>query len=94
VKPTITQTENAFRITLPNVNFAHPVRSAITPHEHSSPEQLILALAHVKKAITRKDVQELLGVSQSYAGRLLREMVAHHHLKATGAGKATMYEVV
>ena len=81
VKPTIAQSENAFRITLPNVNAIQT-------------ENLILEMARQKSLISRRDVQDMLGISQTKAGQLLRDLVERNLLNAVGAGRNTGYVIV
>ena len=81
VKPQITATSNASKIVLPNVNFVAKAAGApATAGEGTSAipdsrENEILRFLTEHPSITRKEVQTLLGVSQSTAGRLLKEMV-------------------
>lgn len=44
-----------------------------------------------KKLIKRQDVEETLGISQSSAGVLLREMVEKGLLRKNGSGKLVRY---
>ena len=68
-------------IVLPNVNFVAKAAGApATAGEGTSAipdsrENEILRFLTEHPSITRKEVQTLLGVSQSTAGRLLKEMV-------------------
>lgn len=85
VKPKIEATENAFRMTLPNVNESRP---PITLYEN---ERTVMALLETKTHITRKDIEHVLGVSQTMAVRTLRDMIDKGVLKAVGRGKNTNY---
>src|SRR5699024_9899940 len=92
VKPLFEVTDNAFKITLPNRNFtgerkettpAAPARTKDRAHRQDT----ILRLAKKQGAVTRKDVENALQVSQSMAILILREMVEQGLLMKIGAGK-------
>ncbi|MDR3075872.1 MAG: hypothetical protein LBU26_01125 [Synergistaceae bacterium] len=88
VKPKIEVSDNAFKITLPNVNSSSggtPEKSAMSKKES---EALSLLAAG---PVSRSDVQKALAISQSMAGRLLRGLVEKGAVSATGGGKNTMY---
>lgn len=88
-EPKIEITPNVFKITLPNVNAVSAKERASEPA--SSPEESIMSLAQEKGKITRKDVEELLEVSQTLAGQLLRELVKRGLLIKEGNGRNTKY---
>ena len=98
-QPQIMATNNAFKIVLPNMNFA--ATAAETPASNSkeapaasySREDEILRFLAEHPSITRKEAQTLLGVSQSTAGRLLREMVGKGQILALGGSRASRYEL-
>lgn len=98
-KPQITATSNAFKIVLPNVNFvAKAAEAPATSGEGvstipDSRENVILRFLTEHPSITRKEVQTLLGVSQSTAGRLLREMVDRGQIMTLGGSRASRYEL-
>ena len=98
-KPQITATSNAFKIVLPNVNFvAKAAEAPATAGEgvstiSDSRENVILRFLTEHPSITRKEVQTLLGVSQSTAGRLLKEMVDKGQIMALGGSRASRYEL-
>ena len=64
---------------------------AASPHELKPEAQTILLLAENQYAVSRKDVQEALGISQTTAGRLLKQMVDNGLLTQQGNGKNTKY---
>ena len=84
-KPKIETTDNAFRITLPNVNEVSPV-IALTENESA-----IMQLFETEAVIIRKDIEKALGVSQTMAVRLLKELVSKGQIRALGGGKNTRY---
>ena len=85
VKPKFEASDNAFKITLPNrnVDMGQPALN--------EQEQAITSLAERKKQIVRRDAEEALGVSQTMAGRVLRQLVQKGILKTMGGGKNTRY---
>ena len=99
VKPQIMATSNAFKIVLPNVNFvAKAAEAPATAGEGistipDSRENEILRFLTGHPSITRKEAQALLGVSQSTAGRLLKEMVDRGQILALGGSRASRYEL-
>ena len=58
----------------------------------TSDEDKIMQLLEEKKRITRKEVQELLDVSQSTAGRILKTLVDNGQITQRGGGRTTRYE--
>ena len=98
-QPRIMATNNAFKIVLPNVNFA--ATAAETPAttsegapaaSHSREDEILRFLAE-HPSITRKEAQVLLGVGQSTAGRILKEMVDKGQIARHGEGRALRYEL-
>jgi ATP-dependent DNA helicase RecG len=85
VKPQIETTDNAFKITLPNLNYH--TKSA----EYSEAEQAILELFKKKDAIRRKGVESALKIGQTAAGRLLKQLAKSGALQVSGTGKNTKY---
>lgn len=99
VQPKITTTNNAFKITLPNVNAVpkeaeapEETEKAIAPAADSNEEKILRFLAE-HQVITRKKTQALLGVSQSTAGRILKAMVDNGQIKQFGGSRTTRYEL-
>jgi ATP-dependent DNA helicase RecG len=88
MKPQIETTDNAFKITLPNLNFHMPST------KYSQAEQAILELFKKQNAIVRKDVEAELQIGQTAAGRLLKQMAKSGVLKVSGTGKNTKYVLV
>ena len=98
-QPQIMATNNAFKIVLPNVNFTateakEPAANSTEapPASHSREDEILRFLAE-RPSITRKEAQALLGVSQSTAGRILKEMVDKGQIATLGAGRALRYEL-
>ena len=99
-QPQIIATNNAFKIVLPNVNFTATkakepaANSTEAPSASHSREDEILRFLAEHPSITRKEAQALLEVSQSTAGRILKEMVDKGQIATLGAGRALRYELV
>ena len=100
VKPLIETTGNAFKITLPNTNFhAEEQKSSLTPKTSGSTSvtkkeeriSTVLDLCRSKGSIVRSDVEMALGVSQSTAILLLRELTADGVLIKKGKTKNLRY---
>ena len=99
-QPQIIATNNAFKIVLPNVNFTATkakepaANSTEAPSASHSREDEILRFLAEHPSITRKEAQALLEVSQSTAGRILKEMVDKGQIATLGTGRALRYELV
>lgn len=95
VQPQIEVSSNAFKIILPNQNAAPGVHSArlADKAENTPAEDRILRQISLKRSVSRKDVQDFLGVSQSAAGRILKTMIESGQIRPVGSGRNTRYEV-
>ena len=102
-QPSIICSNNAFKIVLPNTNAGQIVKedsvyysldssSVAPPATLPSAEEQILQALSVQKEITRKEVQELLEVSQSTAGRILKTMVNRGQIIKLGGSLTTRYK--
>lgn len=90
--PQITVTSNAMRVVLPNLNASDSVFSEIK--EVDSAEEKVLQLASRKGSVSRRDVEDLLRVGQSTAGRVLKRLLDSGLLVRYGSGKGTKYRLV
>lgn len=70
---------------LPNMN-AEAMAKTLTENE-----QAVLGLFADNEAIARKDVEALLSVSQTMAGRIVRQLVRKGLLSVVGHGMNTKY---
>lgn len=84
-KPQIESSDNAFRIVLPNRNVL------LQQDALNNNEKVILEVIEKKGTIVRKDVEEVLSISQTMAGRLLKQLVEKKIVKAVGNGRKTRY---
>lgn len=100
VKPLIETTGNAFKITLPNTNFhAEEQKAPNIPKTGGSTSMTkkeermnaVLELCRSKSFIVRSDVEMALGVSQSTAILLLRELTDDGVLIKKGKTKNLRY---
>lgn len=109
-QPSIICSNNAFKIVLPNTNAGQLVKEdsviysvapySVAPYSVASSstlpsaEEQILQVFSRQKEITRKEVQELLEVSQSTAGRILKTMVDRGQIIKLGGSLTTRYRAV
>lgn len=92
IVPEIQTTDNAFKIILPNlnVNFVVP---APTSDTQSPEESAILKLVPQNGSISRSEISSALGLSQSTAGRLIKQMLNNGLLIQVGKGRNTRYQL-
>lgn len=98
VKPQFEVTDNAFKITLPNMNYVGDSNETnptapINATENADRQEILIQLAERHGYIVRKDVEAALGVSQATAILILRDMVQKGLLIKEGAGKLQRYRV-
>ena len=96
----IETTANAFKITLPNTNFhseeqktPNSLKTGIFTSASKKEERMntVLKLCRSKGSIVRGDVEKALGVSQSTAILLLRELTDEGILVKRGKAKNLRY---
>ena len=91
VKPKIEVSDNAFKITLPNTNYAtDTVNPDLLLTEN---EQAVIDLFREKDTLVRKDVEISLSVSQPMAVKLLKQLTNKKVIHKLGNGKNTRYEL-
>ena len=97
VKPQFEVTDNAFKITLPNINYAGERKelptAPIKVKDKEDRKEIVLQLAEKQGYITPKEVEDKLTVSQSTAILLLRDMVESGLLIKVKDGKQMKYRV-
>lgn len=97
VKPQFEVTDNAFKITLPNINYVGERKDLPTAPVKvigkADRKEVLLRLAEKQGYIVRKDVETELNVSQATAILLLREMVETGLLAKEGTGKQLKYRI-
>lgn len=95
-KPQFEVTDNAFKITLPNSNYAGERKDVIPPpkvKDKVDRQEILLRLAEERGYIVRKDVEGALKVSQATAILILRDMVEKGLLIKEGSGKLQKYRI-
>ncbi|MCD6435957.1 MAG: AAA family ATPase, partial [Clostridiales bacterium] len=85
IKPLFEVSNNAFKVTLFNMNYE------FNSNDFSDSEQLIIKLFNSKNSITRLDAEEVLNVSQTMAGRILKQLVEKGIIQKRGLGPKTHY---
>ena len=97
VKPQFEVTDNAFKITLPNINYTGERKDLPTAPvkigRKSDRKEIVLQLAEKQGSITRKEVEAELRISQASAILLLREMVESGLLIKDGTGNRCKYRI-
>jgi ATP-dependent DNA helicase RecG len=89
-KPVLKASDNAFSITLPNLNFKTKIELTFGNNH----ELRILEYLKINNSINRKEAEELLNVGQTMAGRVLKEMVNKGLLNAEGKAANTKYLLI
>lgn len=98
VKPQFEITDNAFKITLPNMNYSGerkniPTTSSLDVGDEADRQKILLRLAEKQGYIVRKNVESELKVSQATAILILRDMVEKGLLIKEGSGKLQKYRI-
>lgn len=105
-RPAIEVTQNAFKITLPNINAKHEASDRFASKERvitesvtetieksNGQENKILEYIEAHGEITRSVVEDILEVSGSTASRLIRKMLKKNLIKQEGKGRASKYSI-
>ena len=93
-EPEIVTSDNAFKIILPNLNVrAEQEKPNAVPPENNAKEDAVIALAKKQGTFTRKDVEKMLGISQTTCGRLLKQMTAKGQIIQEGRSRNTHYRL-
>ncbi len=95
-QPIFETASGVFRVTLPNVHEAgkqEEAKKPLTPKQNSLADEKTLILEYVAEngEISRKDVEDMLGIGTTKAFRLLKELCEEGKLRAEGNGKNTRY---
>jgi len=88
-QPAIETSENAFKIVLPNVNYAAEMVSGKNPL--SEKEHQILEYISAQQPVSRAKLEVAAGLSQSAAIRTLKRLLELGLIKKSGNGKNTRY---
>ena len=85
IKPLLTTSENAFAISLPNLNETSRQEIGV------SKEEIILNYLSSNNALTRKEAEALISMGQTATGKLLSKLSTEKKIKTVSAGKSTYY---
>ncbi len=92
VKPQIEVSDNAFKITLPNIN--NSTLTANLDMMLSESEEKVILLFDKMDVIVRKNVEEELNISQPMAIRILKQLTDKKMIRRLGNGKNIRYEKI
>ena len=90
-KPDIKTTENAFKITLPNINYVEEASPTVS--ELSASEQKVFSSIRDGGTVTRAQIEKNTGITQSVAIRALKRLLELGLIRKLGNGKLTKYEL-
>lgn len=100
VKPQILATDNAFKLVLPNINFAAKrvknyslADESKTASKKEERYQIVLELARKNSLVTRSMIEKALHVSTSTAVLVLKKMLQLGLLKKYGEGRNVSYSL-
>ena len=93
--PKIETTDNAFKIILPNRNVENVQnnKEGNRVHESFAIEEKIVDLAKKQGLFSRREAEQILGISQSTCIRILKQMQKDGKIMRQGNGKATRYRL-
>jgi ATP-dependent DNA helicase RecG len=86
-QPKIEVTPNVFKMILPNLNAIPLINKTMTQEEN------VMQFANENGSINRKQAENLLGVSQTAAGKVLRKLVEQDELMRDGHSRNVRYFV-
>ena len=84
IKPTVQATHGAFMLTLPNMNYARPIKAS---QKQKSQHRVVIEYLNKNSFITNKIVQDILSVKQTRAYTIIREMVNDGIIIKSGSNK-------
>ena len=88
-QPTVEASENAFKITLPNVNYE--AETTVQKSLLSEKEQRILEFISARQSASRAEIEAAVGLSQSVTVRTLKKLLELGAIQKRGKGKNTVY---
>ena len=86
-QPKIEVTPNVFKMILPNLNAATAANEILTQEEN------VMQFVNENGSINRKQAENLLGISQTAAGKVLRKLVEQGNLRREGHSRNVRYFV-
>jgi len=96
-KPSIELSDNAFKVSIPNINYyliqdeVAKKKSLMKRDDLSIREEEVVRMLEDSKQITRKMVEEEVNISQATATRLLNDLLEKGVIKKVGSGKGLSY---
>jgi len=98
-KPSIELSDNAFKVSIPNINY-YRIQDEITKKKSlmkrldlTEREEEVVRMFGNNDQITRKMVEEAIDISQATATRLLNNLLKKDAIKKVGSGKRLKYEL-
>ena len=91
VEPVFENVEGAFRVILPNVNTEINLINISDLSVEDEKYLSILNLFNQQKEITRKDVENTMGIRSTHAINTIKEMIEKNLIEKVGKGKKTRY---
>lgn len=88
-QPAVEASENAFKITLPNVNCE--AETSVQKKPLSEKEQRILEHISAQPSVSRAEIETATGLSQSVTVRALKKLLELELIQKKGNGKNTKY---
>nr|WP_325214542.1 RNA-binding domain-containing protein [uncultured Oscillibacter sp.] len=88
-QPAVEASENAFKITLPNVNYE--AETSVRKKPLSEKEQRILEYISARPSASRAEIEAATGLSQSVTVRALKKLLELGSIQKRGNGKNTKY---
>jgi len=88
-QPAVEASENAFKITLPNVNCE--AETSVQKKPLSEKEQRILEYISAQPSVSRAEIETATGLSQSVTVRALKKLLELGLIQKRGNGKNTKY---
>jgi ATP-dependent DNA helicase RecG len=86
-QPKIEVTPNVFKMILPNMNYC----TDTSPNSAQTPAQRVLDYVRENGSINRRQTQEILGVSQTTSGIILRKLTESGELRKNGGSRNVRY---
>ena len=101
VKPKIETSDHAFRVILPNINVRYEIDSDFSNLELREEyydrsnlyEQKVIQMFKISSSLTRKEIQETIGISQASTINLIRVMLTKAILIKQGNGRNSKYQL-
>ena len=88
-QPSVETSENAFKITLPNVNYE--AETTVQKNPLSGREQQMLEFISAKQTVSRAEIEAAMGLSQSVTIRTIKKLLELGLIQKSGGGKNTVY---